>query len=416
MGPVSSTGDQRRGHAMQEHSDHRSIGHVPALDGIRALAIGLVLFQHLTIITPDLIIGTGIDAAFARGIAFAANLGWTGVDLFFVLSGFLITSILIATRDRPDYFKRFYVRRAFRILPLFLIIAVISFVIIPYSGLLPPDKAARFDTVGNDQWMYWLFLSNIAIANYGQFRHGIMDVTWSLAIEEQFYILWPLALLFVRNNAIRLIAAIIVTSMLLRFIADAYGFNRNSIYVFTFTRLDGLAFGALLAFWMSNPAYVAFVRRWSGLVALMFGSAFLLLGIAQGGYSYYYNDGLITWGVTLVTISFAGLIGFVITRDASQSKLVAILSTRPLLFLGSVSYCVYLIHLPIRAAVRDLWMTPDRIAESGLAGLSGQATFYLVCLTIILPLAWASRNLFERPLIAMGQRLTSSPAANKALT
>jgi peptidoglycan/LPS O-acetylase OafA/YrhL len=393
---------------MSEHSDQRSIAHVPALDGIRALAIGLVLFQHLTVITPDLIVGTGTEHTFARGVVFAANLGWTGVDLFFVLSGFLITSILIATRDRSDYFKRFYVRRAFRILPLFLVIAIISFVIIPYSGLLPPDKAARFDTVGNDQWMYWLFLSNIAIANYGQFRHGIMDVTWSLAIEEQFYILWPLALLLVRNNAVRLIAAIIVTSMLLRFAADNYGVNRNSIYVFTLTRLDGLAFGALLAFWMGNPDYAALIRRWSGPVALTFGSAFLLLGVVQGGYSYYYDDGLVTWGVSLVTISFAALIGFVITRETGESRVVSLLSTRPLLFLGSVSYCVYLIHLPIRAAVRDLWMTPDRIVEFGFAGLLGQAIYYLVCLAITLPVAWLSRNLFERPLIAMGQRLTSS--------
>lgn len=403
------------GDNMSVNSDQRSIVHIPALDGIRALAIGLVLFEHLTVIRPFQVTGTGADSIVAYTLAFVARLGWTGVDLFFVLSGFLITSILIATRDRPDYFKRFYVRRAFRILPLFLVIAVISFLVIPYSGLLPPDKAARFDTVGNDQWMYWLFLSNIAIANYGQFRHGIMDVTWSLAIEEQFYILWPLALLFVRNNAVRLIAAIILTSMLLRFVADAYGFNRNSIYVFTFTRLDGLAFGALLAFWMGNPTYTALIRRWSGHVALLFGSAFLLLGVLQGGYSYYYNDGLITWGVTLVTISFTALIGYVITRDSGQSRIVAILSTRPLLFLGSVSYCVYLIHLPIRAAVRDLWMTPDRILESGLAGLAGQATFYLVCLAIILPAAWLSRNLFERPLIAMGQRLTSSPQVSKAV-
>jgi peptidoglycan/LPS O-acetylase OafA/YrhL len=120
-------------------------------------------------------------------------------------------------------------------------------------------------------------------------------------------------------------------------------------------------------------------------------------------------------GVSLVTISFAGLIGFVITREAGESRVVSMLSTRPMLFLGSVSYCVYLIHLPIRAAVRDLWMTPDRIVEFGFAGLSGQAIYYLVCLAITLPVAWLSRNLFERPLIAMGQRLTSSPEAKTAV-
>lgn len=366
-----------------------------------------MLFQHLTIITPTIVTGTGFDAMVARGIAFAANLGWTGVDLFFVLSGFLITSILIATRDRPDYFTRFYVRRAFRILPLFLVIAVISFVVIPYSGLLPPAKAARFDTVGSDQWMYWLFLSNIAIANYGQFRHGIMDVTWSLAIEEQFYILWPLALLAVRNNAVRLAAAIVIGSTLFRFVADLSGFNRNSIYVFTFTRLDGLAFGALLAFLLQQADARVLIGRWSGPVALLFGAAFLTLGIVQGGYSYYYNDGLITWGVTLVTICFAALIGHVVTREPGTSRIVRWLSVRPLLFLGSVSYCVYLIHLPIRAAVRDLWMTPDRLIATALSGVSGQLLYYAACLAIILPLAWASRNLFERPLIALGQRLTS---------
>ena len=149
--------------------------HSPALDGLRGLAILLVLALHLTIIKPV----TAVDQA----ITSVLHAGWMGVDLFFVLSGFLITGILIDSRGSDRYFLTFYARRTLRIVPLYYLVVFVSFVVLPhfptwYDRLVGPKMVLP-------EWEYWLFLSNIGISDRDRFLHGILGVSWSLSIEEQ---------------------------------------------------------------------------------------------------------------------------------------------------------------------------------------------------------------------------------------
>jgi peptidoglycan/LPS O-acetylase OafA/YrhL len=149
-------------------------GHLPVLDGIRGMAIVLVLFHHCT----DMGVYTGVDKA----ATLLLHWGGFGVDLFFVLSGFLITGILADTRGSKNYFKAFYMRRVLRIFPLYYAICLFSFVILPNLGPVlgsvpgAPESLAdtidskldRFGSVGSDQWYYWTYLSNFVAAKVNE--------------------------------------------------------------------------------------------------------------------------------------------------------------------------------------------------------------------------------------------------------
>ena len=141
-----------------------------ALDGLRGTAVTLVMIAHLA---GSLVEG---DDWIARVLYWPQALGWCGVDLFFVLSGFLITGILTAHREAPNYFAAFYAHRAFRIFPPLLLLLIIVLVVLPRLGLV---------TINPPTWPYWLFLPNLRlILDIGDVDY--IGVTWSLGIEEQF--------------------------------------------------------------------------------------------------------------------------------------------------------------------------------------------------------------------------------------
>src|SRR6186997_1549382 len=179
-------------------------GFIPALDGLRGIAIVLVMLHHFTYLRPT----SGIDALIGNVLFF----GWTGVDLFFVLSGFLITGILLDTRNSRRYFTTFYARRTLRIFPLYYLILFIALVV------LPKFPAVDRVLIGQDelidlppQWPYWLYLTNFSIADRG-WVHGWVDVGWSLAIEEQFYLVWPLVIWLCPPRLVALLCAAILVA------------------------------------------------------------------------------------------------------------------------------------------------------------------------------------------------------------
>ena len=182
---------------------------LPTLDGLRAIAVLLVVPHNLNLIatygSPDLFVA-------------AVHRGWIGVQLFFVLSGFLITGILLDARDAPDYYRSFFVRRVLRIFPLYYATLLVLFVLLPAFGLLP--SSFRRDPMV--ELSYWAYFSNW----YGPFHQGPEAVShfWSLAIEEQFYLLWPFAIH--RRSAgwvMRLCLAIAAASLLFRVVMLAAG-------------------------------------------------------------------------------------------------------------------------------------------------------------------------------------------------
>jgi len=201
---------------------------IPQLDAVRGIAILLVLIHNT-------------DAFPSLHLEAISTYGWMGVDLFFVLSGFLITGILLEAKQSKSYFKNFYARRCLRIWPLYYSLLIFMFLIVPH--LHPSDAHDIFER-SFPWWAYPLFLQNFLVAVPAE-AAGALGVTWSLAIEEQFYLIWPLVVRYFSAAQIKRIAMfVILASPLLRLFLVGHHVN---IYSNFFCRLDGLMAGALLA-------------------------------------------------------------------------------------------------------------------------------------------------------------------------
>jgi peptidoglycan/LPS O-acetylase OafA/YrhL len=377
--------------------------HVPALDGIRGLAILLVMVLHMTQLPPR----TAVDRGFIR----VAELGWIGVDLFFVLSGFLITGILLEAKGSPRYFQSFYARRVLRIFPLYYAVLVASLFVLP--RVLPPDKALRFGSIAGDEIYYWLYLSNVAIARAGQPRHGVLDVTWSLSIEEQFYLVWPVIVLVCSRRALlRAAAGLIVLSLLVR-VALLVGTDLNafSIYVLTPCHLDAIAMGALIAALAREPRGLAPLARPARAAAWALGPAALAFALTESlvhppdfgtGLSPLFS----TVGWTMIA-SFFGALLIAVHAAAPGSALHRVFTSGFLRTLGKYSYGLYLIHLPLRALIRDRLFGPStrapRFVFPALFGseLPGQLLFYAIAIAASLGVAWLSFHLFEKQFLKL---------------
>lgn len=285
------------------------------LDAVRGLAV-LAVFAHNTDIYPSLHLGLIV------------NNGWMGVDLFFVLSGFLITGILIDTKQSKGYFKNFYTRRCLRIWPLYYSAILFMFVIVPF--LHPSEVQTLFGARSSPWWSFPLFLQNFLV-QIPTNATGLLGVTWSLAVEEQFYLVWPLVVRFSSEAQLRKIAlGVICISPALRLYLSLHKVN---IYTNTFCRLDGLMAGALLALIVRSGSFVPsrFVTRaWITL----FVSASLALMIDTPHVRW-----IVFSFIALASASFVYLALF-----SKQGLLQALLTNRFLAYTGTISYGIYLLE------------------------------------------------------------------------
>jgi peptidoglycan/LPS O-acetylase OafA/YrhL len=293
---------------------------VPQLDSMRGLAV-LVVLLHNT----DKYQYTG----------FVARNGWMGVDLFFVLSGFLITGILLDTKGTDGYFRKFYARRCLRIWPLYYCALIFMFVIVP---LLRPSEAHRpFEPRSMPWWSYFVYLQNFLVPAITG-ATGLLGVTWSLAVEEQFYAVWPIVVRYFSEAQLRKIAiTLICGSPILRFFFVHHGFN---VYSNTFCRLDGLMAGALLALAFRSKTFSVDTHVRPAWVALLIASPLALITAHR-----------VEW----IVYSFTALasVCFVYLALCSKQKwLQAILGNRFLIYTGTISYGIYLLEkIPTDAAM-----------------------------------------------------------------
>ena len=397
--------------------------HVVVLDGVRGLAILLVMLYHMTLLEP----GEG-----AWRVAHAVvSVGWCGVDLFFVLSGFLITGILLDTRGRKGYFKSFFARRALRILPLYYAVVIFSLLVLPAAGSalagwggstgqLIQSKLDRFGRIEGDEWLYWLHLSNFAIAEAERFRHAILDISWSLAIEEQFYLVWPFVVHWCsRRWLVRVCLACVVVAIVFRSSLVWSGAHPIVVYVLTPGRIDGLAMGALLAIAARTPGGLAAWRRVaigtfvvSGLTLASIGVARFITRTGPEGLEGLPSANLPemqTVGYSIVALFFASGLALLLIAEQRQREGgrpgvlsdwgLRILSARLLQVFGLYSYAMYLFHLPIRALVRDLLLPVSSFDRFGGA-IGGQAVFYVVSIGLTLGAAWISWHVLEKRALA----------------
>lgn len=355
--------------------------HLPQLDGVRGLAITLALATHC-IIPPE----TGSIAWVVRN---ALSVGWLGVDLFFALSGYLITGILLRSKYHTGYFRNFYARRALRIFPLYFLILAIVLTLAP---VLP------FGRVG-PVWPFLTYLANL----WGPMHQlGILSTSapylplahsWSLAIEEQFYACLPLAVYLLDIRRLRrLLWAVVLLSPVARLGALASGLVVDTYFV-TFFRLDVLAMGALVATSLHgrDDLSSADVRRGTRLwIALMAASVVLWL-TRQVSFSKPVFNAV---GLTIIDGGLAMLIFVAVVRESRW--LDAVLRLKPVGALGRISYGVYLIHFPIVLLTRlDL---PYWLPLQGWGLTFGIAA---VSIGVTIVLAGASWRFLERPFLVL---------------
>lgn len=303
--------------------------HIPELDGIRGIAIALVLLYHF---------GYEASQGGPRLFSEALGLGWSGVDLFFVLSGFLITGILLDTKSSTNFFRIFYARRFLRIFPLYFGVLLLFF-----HGAVPLahhfQKWTSLD-ISTEGW-YWAYLANWPIGH----NHSISVLVpfWSLSVEEQFYILWPLAVFLCSRRQLAYLAiAIGAAACAARWLYTPQP-GGILVYVWTAFRMDGLAVGALCAMIVRDEGWRSRCRQWLGPLAMCALAGIVIVCIAGKTTA---GDGVLMqrYGFTLLAAFYACVVLRGATGSRSGDWISRALTSKLLVRLGTVSYGVYVLH------------------------------------------------------------------------
>jgi peptidoglycan/LPS O-acetylase OafA/YrhL len=336
------------------------------------------------------------------------ELGWAGVDLFFVLSGCLITGILLDTKNSEGYFKTFYTRRVLRILPLYYVSVFAFFVVcLPIGHALAPDWFSREEwthlPAGESIW-YWFHLSNLRSA-FGVLQTSPVTHFWSLAIEEQFYLIWPLIVLYCsESRLLNVCIALILLSTGLRNIPEFQAqVSRYSDFIYRLTpfRLDPLAFGAMLAILSRRPGFRDWIRRWSWL-PLAIGVGVLLSIILTLRSSGYRNYAMSQFGFSAVSLICFTVVSYGLLNSGSAGTSARLLRSPLFVRFGKYSYGMYVLHLPVAffwpRLVRPGLIGDSRIVTAIVSILCGIAISYLT--------AFAAWHLIEKRFLRLKDRFS----------
>jgi len=357
---------------------------IPELDGVRGLAILLVMLFHFQGARPHLI---------PKALTYPMILGWSGVDLFFVLSGFLITGILVETRDAENYFSSFYARRVLRILPLYLLAVFLCFRV---AAPLLRRAGVELDPGGALEPWYWLHASNWRSAFGWDVRP--LSHFWSLSIEEQFYLVWPMLVLWIPPPRLGAACALLAAAACgLRCFAAFRGAPPEALHRLTIFRLDALALGGLVACVVRSPGALTWVRRrfrWiaSGSVAAL--AVLVWLGRAATSLP------MASFGYTVFAVVYAALIFAAFDRAGSSTLLAGALRRPWLRSFGRYSYAMYVFHYPIslyQASFFQRWA--EGLSEPAKAGL--WAISLVVGIGLSYGIGIASWNLIEKRFLAL---------------
>jgi peptidoglycan/LPS O-acetylase OafA/YrhL len=378
-------------------------GHIPALDGLRGLAIALVMLSHFIPYSdhPGSLAG--------RIFFFIGRCGWCGVDLFFVLSGFLITGILLQAKGKEHYFRNFYARRTLRIFPLYYLTLAIVFLIVPllYAGAFASPELAA---IRRHQGWLWSYCTNVFMTFHYDttyFHSDWLNLNpfWSLAVEEHFYLIWPAIVFFISRRAVPWVClACIAASIASRAFMTARG-HVDTIYVFTPCRVDALAMGGLLA--ASLPRVKLSART---LLAYARAAA-IILGIANLLILWSSPDRIsllsLTAGYSLIGAFFAALLVMALVKSPGAS-FESCMKSPVLRILGKYSYGLYVYHVLLASTFEYYFGQPliNNVlrARLHLGGAAyGASVFIFIILATIasFTVAWLSWHLFEKQFLRL---------------
>jgi peptidoglycan/LPS O-acetylase OafA/YrhL len=321
--PASDSFDSRHFHTPVTTSQRKN-RHLPQLDGLRGIAIAIVVLGHMVVFP----VGFGLSGL--------GPLPPLGVNLFFVLSGYLITGILLNARNKSNYYSSFYARRALRIWPLYFLVLGILFFVTNHRV-----AALTFDDT-RIRWPFFVFyVQNLVYKQAAMLGPVALGVTWSLAVEEQFYTLWPLIVRRLSSVTLRrVLVMVIVVAPVARFFCPLFGFDP---YINPLCRFDAMAMGGLVAIWMTerepSPEKISRIA-WSIVpIALVLAALGYLTGV-------FHLVSKTVESALWTTLLLAALSSVVVIRALSHSVLR---------FLGKISYCAYLVHFIIASFTVSLW-------------------------------------------------------------
>jgi len=350
----------------------------PALDGLRGVAILLVVFLH--------------NFGFMNYFFF----GWLGVDLFFVLSGFLITEILLDTVNKPNFLRNFYIRRVLRIFPLYYLVLIICLLILP--NFL---KHLNFGYYTSNQFWLWTYFQNWLFSFKEPYGDKILLHTWSLAVEEQFYLVWPATILLIKKPKILL--------GLVFFVLISVGIARYALWTFqigdlaysslyTFTRIDGICIGCILALLMKiNPN---FLRKYTTYIVLL---------MAAINFAFYFlnheNSFTLPYLAFVGYTTFAILFGILVYEAAfGDSKIIRFLFNNTILkFFGKISYGLYIYHWPIYVFLFPYFVDFMKLHSTVSYRMAEIGSAIIVTISAII-LSFISYHFFEKKFLLLKDR------------
>jgi peptidoglycan/LPS O-acetylase OafA/YrhL len=355
---------------------------MPGLDGLRGIAILLVLLHGFDVLN--------VSAGLWHGVDLALDAGWVGVQLFFVLSGFLITGILLDTQDSPAYYRNFFMRRVLRIFPLYYGILLIAFVVVPLLVSLPAGY-------GEHQIWLWTYTENFAAPFGGS--DPLFPHFWSLCVEEQFYLVWPLVVRIAgRRGVIALGSALVVIAIASRvYVRMHFGLpiGAEAAYSFTPCRFDALAIGAVTAALLRGERIgQQVIQRAGGRLLAVAGILVVLVGLVIGRLGRI-GEPMQIAGYTIIAL------GFAIVLVSALTSSTRFFTWAPLRTVGTYSYAMYVFYAPLH-----LLVGLPLLAHIGASASVPFALAYEAAATLVtFCLAAFSYRFYERHFLALKPRL-----------